>query len=69
MLSVFSECYLAVAASGFPNYFSMNGPRSNLAYGTVFPWFETELEYVIQVVKKMQPDRIRTIDVRSGITD
>jgi hypothetical protein len=63
------KCYLGMAASGFPNYFVMNGPRGNLANGTVLPCFETELDYVIQVVKKMQSDRIKSIDVRQGVVD
>ncbi|GJC86497.1 putative sterigmatocystin biosynthesis monooxygenase stcW [Colletotrichum liriopes] len=63
------KCYLGMAAPGFPNYFVMNGPRGNLANGTVLPCFETELEYVIQAARKMQSDRIRTLDVREHAVD
>lgn len=61
------KCYLGIAAPGFPNYFVMNGPRANLANGTVLPCFETELDYVIKAVRKMQDDRIRTMDVREKL--
>ncbi|KAH6682153.1 cyclohexanone monooxygenase [Plectosphaerella plurivora] len=63
------RCYLGMAAPGFPNYFVMNGPRGNLANGTVLPCFETELEYVIQAAKKMQTDRISILDVRGAVVD
>lgn len=63
------KCYLGIAAPGFPNYFVMNGPRGNLANGTVLPCLETEVEYVIQAVKKMQSDRIKTLDVREEVVD
>lgn len=63
------RCYLGMAAPGFPNYFVMNGPRGNLANGTVLPCFETELEYVIQAARKMQADRIKILDVRGGVVN
>ncbi|OJJ01771.1 hypothetical protein ASPVEDRAFT_192049 [Aspergillus versicolor CBS 583.65] len=63
------KCYLGIAAPGFPNYFVMNGPRGNLANGTVLPCFETEIEYVIQAAKKMQADRIKVLDVRETVVD
>lgn len=63
------KCYLGMAAHGFPNYFVMNGPRGNLANGTVLPCLETELEYVIKAAKKMQSDRIKALDVRERVVD
>ncbi|RKK26698.1 hypothetical protein BFJ66_g16521 [Fusarium oxysporum f. sp. cepae] len=63
------KCYLGLAAPGFPNYFVMNGPRGNLANGTVLPCLETEIEYVIQAIKKMQSDRIKALDVREKCVD
>ena len=63
------KCYLGMAAPGLPNYFVMNGPRGNLANGTVLPCFETEIEYVIQAAKKMQSDRIKALDVRESVVD
>lgn len=63
------KCYLGIGAPGFPNYFVMNGPRGNLANGTVLPCFETELDYVVLAVKKMQSDRIKALDVREKVVD
>lgn len=59
--------YLGVAASGFPNYWVMNGPRGALCNGTVLPCFETQIEYVIQAAKKIQSDRIHSLDVKEEI--
>lgn len=63
------KCYLGLAAPGFPNYFVMNGPRANLANGTVLPCFETEIDYVIAAVKKMQSDRIKSLNVKEYMAD
>jgi cation diffusion facilitator CzcD-associated flavoprotein CzcO len=62
------NCYLGIAAPGFPNYWVMNGPRGNLGNGTVLPCLETEIEFVIAAVKKMQSDRIAALDVKEDIT-
>ncbi|KAK3081917.1 hypothetical protein LTS18_012157, partial [Coniosporium uncinatum] len=61
------NCYLGLGAPGFPNYFVMNGPRGNLCNGTVLPCLETQLEYVIKAAKKMQSDRILSMDVKNDI--
>lgn len=66
--SPYPNCYLGMAAPGFPNYFVMNGPRGNLCNGTVLPCLETEIEYVIKAAKKMQTDRIKSMNVSANIT-
>ncbi|KAI7182438.1 hypothetical protein KC363_g8772 [Hortaea werneckii] len=63
------NCYLGLAAPGFPNYWVMNGPRGNLCNGTVIPCFETQLDYVIKAAKKMQSDRICALEVKEDITE
>ncbi|KAH7377421.1 cyclohexanone monooxygenase [Cadophora sp. MPI-SDFR-AT-0126] len=63
------NCYLGIGAPGFPNYFVMNGPRGNLCNGTVLPCLETEIEFVIKAVKKMQTDRIKTLVPNEEMTN
>lgn len=62
------NCYLGIAAPGFPNYWVLNGPRGNLGNGTVLPCLETEIEYVIKSINKMQTDGIKSLDVSEDIT-
>lgn len=62
------NCYLGLAAPGFPNYFIMNGPRGNLGNGTVLPCLETQIDYVCAAVQKMQSDRIKALDVKGDVT-
>lgn len=63
------QSYMGIAAPGFPNYWVMNGPRGNLGNGTVLPCLETQIEYVIAAVKKMQADRIQSMDIKADVTD
>ncbi|PGH14607.1 hypothetical protein AJ79_02942 [Helicocarpus griseus UAMH5409] len=62
-------CYLGIAAPGFPNYWVMNGPRGNLANGTVLPCLETQIDYIIAAAKKIQSDRICALEIRRDITE
>lgn len=63
------NCYLGIAAPGFPNYWQMNGPRGNLGNGPVLSAVETQAEFVIKAIKKMQADRIKILEVRQDITE
>ncbi|KAK6197189.1 battenin CLN3 protein [Pestalotiopsis sp. IQ-011] len=63
------NCYLGVAAPGFPNYWQMNGPRGNLGNGPVLSAVETQAEFVIKAIKKMQAHRIKILEVRQDITE
>lgn len=63
------NCYLGVAAPRFPNYWQMNGPRGNLGNGPVLSAVETQAEFVIKAIKKMQADRIKILEVRQDITE
>jgi hypothetical protein len=53
---------------GFPNYWVMNGPRGALYNGTVLPSFETQIDYVIAAAKKIQTDRIKSLNVKLDVT-
>ena len=47
-----------------PNYFMMGGPYGPLGHGSFLPIIETLASNVIQCVKKMQKDRIKSLTPR-----
>ena len=51
--------YASIASPGFPNYFVVNGPRGNWGQGCALPSHEVQIEYILQVCKKMQEDGIK----------
>lgn len=71
------EAYLSLAAENFPNYFSkcyppvaffslkpvsvFCGPNAPIGHGSVIPIVEHTAKYIINVLKKMQVQGIRTI--------
>jgi cation diffusion facilitator CzcD-associated flavoprotein CzcO len=61
--------YLGVAAPRFPNYFTIAGPGSTWAAGNLLPSIEAGVEYAVKVMKKIQREQIRSIEVRQDALD
>lgn len=53
--------YLSFAIPSIPNYFMMGGPYGPLGHGSFLPILETLAGNIIQVIRKMQKDRIKKI--------
>jgi cation diffusion facilitator CzcD-associated flavoprotein CzcO len=61
--------YASIAAPGFPNYFVINGPRGNWGQGCALPSHEVQMEYILQIARHMQEDRIKSIQPKQNVTD
>ena len=56
--------YLGVSAPRFPNYYTIVGPGATWSSGTLLPSIETTIEYSVKMMKKIQHEQIRSIDVQ-----
>ncbi|ROT36335.1 FAD/NAD(P)-binding domain-containing protein [Sodiomyces alkalinus F11] len=61
--------YLGVSAPRFPNYYTIVGPGATWSSGTLLPSIETTVEYSIKMMKKIQHENIRSIDVKQDAVD
>ncbi|EPE06691.1 4-hydroxyacetophenone monooxygenase [Ophiostoma piceae UAMH 11346] len=61
--------YLGVSAPRFPNYYTIVGPGATWSSGTLLPSIETTVEYAVQMMKKIQHENIRSIDVQQEAVD
>ena len=61
--------YASIAAPAFPNYFVINGPRGNWGQGCALPSHEVQMEYILQVARHMQEDRIKSVQPKQNVTD
>ncbi|EEY17853.1 4-hydroxyacetophenone monooxygenase [Verticillium alfalfae VaMs.102] len=61
--------YMGVSAPRFPNYYTIVGPGATWSSGTLLPSIETTIEYAIQMMKKIQHENIRSIDVKQDALD
>jgi len=61
--------YLGVSAPRFPNYYTIVGPGATWSSGTLLPSIETTIEYSVKMMKKIQHEQIRSIDVQQAAVD
>jgi cation diffusion facilitator CzcD-associated flavoprotein CzcO len=61
--------YLGCMAPRFPGYFVVVGPGATWSNGTLIPSIETTIEFTIQVIKKMQTELIRSVEVKQEALD
>lgn len=58
------EAYLSLAVDGFPNLFICGGPHSAVTSGSLVTVGEHVVKYVVEAVRKMQRERLRSVEVR-----
>lgn len=58
-----AEAYKGVAVSGFPNFFMLYGPNTNLGHNSIILMVEYQSDYVVQCVDKIASDDVAAIDV------
>ncbi|KIW85239.1 hypothetical protein Z517_00629 [Fonsecaea pedrosoi CBS 271.37] len=53
--------YISVAPPNIPNYYMMGGPYGPLGHGSFLPILESLARYILQIIEKMQVDRIKSL--------
>lgn len=62
-----AEAFAGVAVAGFPNFFMLYGPNSNLGANSVIYMLETQIAYVRQALTALDRGRLTWIDVRPDV--
>lgn len=57
----YPETYLTMGVDGFPNFFMMLGPNSAIGSGSLTMMIETEGDYIIKCIRKLQKEDYVTI--------
>ncbi|KUJ11162.1 flavin-binding monooxygenase [Mollisia scopiformis] len=57
----YPETYLTMGVDGFPNFFMMLGPNSAIGSGSLTMMIETEGDYIIKCIRKLQKEDYTTI--------
>jgi len=63
------KTYLSIASRGFPNWFEVLGPNSGVGSGSLLIIIEREIDYAVKVVKKLQKERYKSIEVKQEAVD
>lgn len=65
-----ARAYLGLAVPGFPNFFCMYGPNTNLvANGSIIFFSECEVQYVLSAIKLLLETGAAAVDVRTDVHD
>jgi cation diffusion facilitator CzcD-associated flavoprotein CzcO len=58
-----AEAYLGVALAGFPNFFMLYGPNTNLGHNSIILMIERQVGYIMQCIERLRQRDLRTLEV------
>jgi cation diffusion facilitator CzcD-associated flavoprotein CzcO len=64
-----AHAYLGVTVSGFPNFFMLYGPNTNLGHNSILVMIEAQVGYVMDALAQMRARSLRRIDVKRPVMD
>ena len=60
-----AEAYLGTGVAGFPNFFMLYGPNTNLGAGSIIYMLETQARYVTDCAKLLQARGLKSLEVKA----
>ncbi len=60
-----AEAFLGITVAGFPNFFMMYGPNTNLGHNSIIFMIECQTAYIMDCLRQIRRDGLATIDVRA----
>lgn len=64
-----AEAYLGITHKGFPNFFMMYGPNTNLGHNSIILMIEAQCRYILQCIKTLQQKSCQSIEVKAEVQD
>jgi cation diffusion facilitator CzcD-associated flavoprotein CzcO len=64
-----ARAYFGVTVSGFPNFFMLYGPNTNLGHNSILVMIEAQVGYVLDAMAKMKARGLHRLDVRRDVMD
>lgn len=61
--------YLGLTVPGFPNFFMMYGPNTNLGHNSIIFMIECQARYIMDCLRQMRAGSLKYIDLRSDVAD
>ncbi|MFG2084702.1 flavin-containing monooxygenase [Spirillospora sp. NPDC048824] len=63
-----ARAYLGLAVTGFPNFFLMYGPNTNVGSGSIVHMLESQIAYIVQAAHLLA-EGVTSLDVRADVLD
>jgi cation diffusion facilitator CzcD-associated flavoprotein CzcO len=64
-----ARAYLGVTVSGFPNFFMLYGPNTNLGHNSILVMIEAQANYILDALRKLQARGLKRLDVKRDVLD
>ncbi len=64
-----ARAYLGISVSGFPNFFMLYGPNTNLGGNSIIYMLEGQIGYVLGALRALRSERLAWIDVRPEVQE
>lgn len=64
-----AKAHLGVAVAGFPNFFLLYGPNTNLGHNSIIFMIEAQSRYITRAVRELRDDGLAWLDVRGEVMD
>lgn len=64
-----AEAYLGMSVPGFPNFFMLYGPNTNLGHNSIIYMLESQMRHIVRCLKKMNQDNVKRIEVNASEFD
>ena len=64
-----AQAYFGITVSGFPNFFMLYGPNTNLGGNSILYMLEGQIGYVLAAIKALGAGRLAWLDVRPDVQD
>jgi len=62
-----AEAYLGITVSGFPNFFMLYGPNTNLGGNSIIYMLEGQISYVLGAIRALHEEGLDWLDVRPEV--
>jgi cation diffusion facilitator CzcD-associated flavoprotein CzcO len=64
-----AQAYLGITVTGFPNFFLLYGPNTNLGGNSILYMLEGQIRYVLGAIRALDAGRLAWLDVRPDVLD
>jgi cation diffusion facilitator CzcD-associated flavoprotein CzcO len=64
-----AQAYLGVTVSGFPNFFMLYGPNTNLGGNSIIYMLEGQIGYALGAIQALDAEQLGWLDVRPDVQD
>jgi cation diffusion facilitator CzcD-associated flavoprotein CzcO len=64
-----AQAYLGIAVTGFPNFFLLYGPNTNLGGNSILYMLEGQIGYVLGAIRALSEEQLAWLDVRPDVQD